>query len=51
MSPGAYATNIWSHRPHDPHGGVVWATIIAIVFFALATASFALDQIIMLCLR
>jgi hypothetical protein len=51
MSPGAYATNIWSHRPPDAHRGAVSATIVAVTFFALAATSFALDQIVTLCLR
>jgi hypothetical protein len=50
MSPGAYAHDIWSHRSGDGHG-FGWAATVAVLFFALAASSFAIDQIVTLCLR
>lgn len=43
MSPGASLYD----RPHDigeDHGGVVWPSVIAILFATLSVISFAVDQ-------
>ena len=43
MSPGAFLYHSPPDARRDP-SGVVWASVIAILFAAIATISFAVDQ-------
>jgi hypothetical protein len=43
MSPGASAYDVPPDDRRDP-GGVAWASVIAILFAAIAATSFAVDQ-------
>jgi hypothetical protein len=43
MSPGAFLYGLQRHKRHDD-GGVAWASVIAILFAAVAAVSFVVDQ-------
>jgi hypothetical protein len=43
MSPGAFVVE-WLHDHRRGHDGVVWPSVVAILFAALAVASFAVDH-------